>query len=65
MKRLTHLLRMSNVHSPKKCVSGVAGIGGKVIYHLSKLGKDKFSILCHVVLLVRLQGKLEIDHFWE
>ena len=35
------------------------------IYHLSKLWKTKFFILCDVIFLVRLQGKFEIDHSWE
>ena len=34
----------------------------KIIFHLSKLWKAKFFILCDVVFLVRLQGKFEIDH---
>ena len=37
-------------------------IGSAIIFHLSK---DKFSLLCDVIFLVRLQGKLEIDHSWE
>ena len=31
-------------------------------FHLSKLWKAKFFILCGVIFLVRLQEKLEIDH---
>ena len=38
----------------------VTRIGGIIIFHLSK-----FSMLCDVVFLVRLQGKFYIDHFWE
>ena len=38
---------------------------GSIIFYLRKLGKAKFFVLCGVVLLVRLQGKLEIDHSWE
>ena len=33
-----------------------------VIFHLSKLWKAKFSILCDVLSLVRLQGKFDVDH---
>ena len=33
-----------------------------IFFHLSKLWKVKFSILCDVIFLVRLQGKFEIDH---
>ena len=40
-------------------------IGVIIIFHLSKLWKAKFSILCDVIFLERLQGKLEIDHPWE
>ena len=36
-----------------------------VIFHPSKLWKAKFSILCDVILLVRLHGKCNIDHFWK
>ena len=36
-----------------------------IIFHLSKLWKAKFLILCDVILLVRLQEKFEIDHSWE
>ena len=40
-------------------------IGSIIIFHLSKLWKAKFSILCNVIFLVRLQGKFDIDHSWE
>ena len=43
----------------------VVRIGRIIIFHLSKLRKAKFFILCDVIFLVRLQGKLEIDHSWE
>ena len=36
-----------------------------IIFHLSKLWKARFSILCDVILLVRHQGKFNIDHSWE
>ena len=31
---------------------------------ISELWKVKFFILCHVVFLVRLQGKFEVGHLW-
>ena len=34
----------------------------KIIFHLSKLWKAKFSLLCHVIFLVGLEGKFDIDH---
>ena len=40
-------------------------IDSTIIFHLSKLWRAKFSILCDVIFLVRLQGKFEIDHSWE
>ena len=43
----------------------VVRIGSVIIFHVSKLWKSKFSILCDVIFLVRLQGKFEIDHSWE
>ena len=36
-------------------------IGSIIIFHLSKLWKAKFLILFDVILLVRLQGKFDID----
>ena len=42
--------------------SDVVRIGSIIIFHLSKLWKAKFFILCDVIFLVRLQGKFEIDH---
>ena len=38
--------------------------GSIIIFHLSKLWKAKFLILCDVIFLVRLQGEFEIYHFW-
>ena len=49
----------------EKCKSEVVRIGSIIIFHLSKLWKAKFFILCDVIFLVRLQGKFEIDHSWE
>ena len=36
-----------------------------IIFHLSKVWKAKFFILCDVIFLVRLQEKFEIDHPWK
>ena len=36
-------------------------IGSIISFHLSKLAKAKFSILCDVIFLARLQGKFAID----
>ena len=33
----------------------------KIIFHLSKLWKAKFSLLCDVIFLLRLQGNFDID----
>ena len=33
-----------------------------IIFHLGKLWKAKFFILCDIIFPVRLQGKFEIDH---
>ena len=33
-----------------------------IMFHLSKLWKATFFVLCDAILLVRLQGKFEIDH---
>ena len=43
-------------------MSEVARIGSVISFHLSKLWKAKFSILCDVIFLVRQQGKFDIDH---
>ena len=52
------------VHSPNylksKCISEEPKIGSVII--LSKLWKAKFFTLSDVMFLVRLQGKLDIDH---
>ena len=40
----------------------VERIGNIIIFHLTKLRKAKFSILRGVIFLVRLQGKLELEH---
>ena len=61
--------QVQKIHSPnlpkEKCISEVVRTGTRIIFHLSKLWKAKLSILCDVIFLVRLQGKLEIDHSWE
>ena len=49
----------------QKCMSGVVRIGSTITFHLGKLWNAKYFILCDVIFLVRLQGKLEIDHSWE
>ena len=46
----------------EKRISEVVRIGSIVIFYLSKLWKPKFSILCDVTFLMRLQEKFEIDH---
>ena len=43
-------------------MSEVVRIGLIIIFHLSKLWKAEFSILCDVIFLVRLQEKFELDH---
>ena len=48
-----------------ECKSDVVRIGTMIIFHLSKLWKAKFFILCDAIFLVRLQGKFEIDLSWE
>ena len=57
------------VHSPnllkRKCISKVVRICIKIIFHLSKLWKAKFSLLCDVIFIVRLQGNFDIDHSQE
>ena len=49
----------------KHNLSDAMRIGSIIIFHLSKLWKAKFFILCDVIFLVRLQGKFENDHSWE
>ena len=46
-------------------MSDVARICSTITFHLSKLWNIKFSILCDVIFLVRLQGKFDIDHSQE
>ena len=36
-------------------------IASVIIFHLSKLWKAKFSMLCDVTFLARLQGKLDFS----
>ena len=48
--------------SKRKCMSEVAGICRIIVFHLSKLWKAKFFILCDVMFLVRLRGKFDNDH---
>ena len=43
-------------------ISWAVRIASIIIFHLSKLWKAKFFILCDVTFLVRLQGKIELDH---
>ena len=47
------------------CISEVVRIGSITIFDLSKLWKAKFSILCDVIFVVRLQGKFDSDQSWE
>ena len=49
----------------EKCMCEVGRIASIIIFHLSKLWKAKFFILCGVIFVVRLQGKFDIDHPWE
>ena len=49
----------------EECISEVVRIDSIIIFRLSKLWKAKFFILCDAIFLVRMQGKFEIDHFWE
>ena len=44
----------------KKCINGVVRIDSTIIFHLSKLLKLAFFILCDVIFLMRLWGKFEI-----
>ena len=44
----------------KKYLSEVMRISRTIIFHLSKLWKAKFFILCEVIFVVRLQEKIEI-----
>ena len=40
-------------------------IGSIIVFHLRKLWKAKFFILCDVIFLERVQKKFEIAHHWE
>ena len=51
-------------HFKERCISEVVRIVSIIIYHLSKLWKATFFILCGVVFLMRLQEKFELDHCW-
>ena len=51
--------------SKSDCMSDVGIICNIITFHLSKLCKVKFSILCDVIFLVRLQGNFDIDHSQE
>ena len=51
--------------SKSDCMSDEARICSIITFHLSKLWKVKFSILCDVIFLVRLQGNFDIDHSQE
>ena len=61
--------QVKKVHSPnllkRKCISKAVRICIKIIFHLSKLWKAKFSLLCDVIFLVRLQRNFDIDHSQE
>ena len=46
-------------------MSDVARICSLITFHLSKLWKVKFSILCDVIFLVGLEGKFDFDHSQE
>ena len=50
-----------------KCLSDihVVRVGSLIIFHLCKLWKAEFSILCDVKFLVRLHRKCEIDQSWQ
>ena len=45
----------------EKCISEVMRIGSIIIFHLSKLWKAKFFILCGVIFLVRLLGEFSLQ----
>ena len=61
--------QVQNVTFPKpfkkKCISEIERLGSIIIFHLSKLWKAKFFILCDATFQVRLQGKFEINRSWE
>ena len=47
----------------EQCISEEVRISSILISHLAT--KAKFSILCDVIFLVRLQGKFDIERSWE
>ena len=49
----------------EKCIGEVVRVHGIIVFQLSKLWKAKFSILCDVIFLGKLQEKFEIDYSWE
>ena len=64
--RIPSVIYIQNVDSPKLlkriCISDVVRIGSIITFQLIKQRKAKFSVLCDVISLVRLQGEVEIDH---
>ena len=59
---------VQRAHSPNLLRENVYKWGSEnsrsiIIFHLSKLWKAKFFILCDVIFLVKLRGKFDIDHF--
>ena len=46
----------------ENCISKVVRTGSIIIFHLSKLWKAKFFILCDITFLLRLLGEFETDH---
>ena len=48
-------------HHLLKSVSEVVRIGSIIIFPPSNYEKAEFFILCDVIFLVKLQGKLDID----
>ena len=58
-------VQKSTFSKKDKCISDVVRMGSIIIFHLSKLWKAKFFVLCDIVFVVRLWGKFEIDHSWE
>ena len=67
--QLTLSLLSSKVYSPNlsksDCMSVAVRICSIITFHLSKLWKVKFSILCDVIFLVRLEENFDIDHSQE
>ena len=59
-----HFQSVKKVHCPnhkEKYISTVVRIRSIIIFHLNKLWKSEFSILCDANFLVWLQGKFDID----